>query len=161
MIRGCIQLGSVPKDNAMVNLTPVDYASQAIVYLSQQEASLGKVFHLINPQPLPWGEVVNSIISFGYPLQLLDYTQWSSKLLTEVERSSDNPLYPLVTTMTNKESQNSSIENSVTQQIDLQNTLTGLAETTIICPPLDQQLLSTYLSYLVRSAFLKHPSKHN
>ncbi|WP_251957298.1 hypothetical protein [Nostoc commune] len=49
----------------MVNLTPVDYASQAIIYLSQQPTSLGKVFHLINPQPLPWEEVVNSIVSFG------------------------------------------------------------------------------------------------
>jgi amino acid adenylation domain-containing protein/thioester reductase-like protein len=161
MIRGCIQLGSVPKDNTMVNLTPVDYASQAIVYLSQQEASLGQVFHLINPQPLPWGEVVNSIVSFGYSLKQIDYPQWRSQLLKEIERSPDNPLCPLVATITNRESQNTSIEDSATQQIDMQNTFTGLAETTIICPPLNQQLLNTYLSYLIRSGFLQHPSNHN
>jgi amino acid adenylation domain-containing protein/thioester reductase-like protein len=161
MIRGCIQLGSVPKDGSMVNLTPVDYASQAIIYLSQQLTSLGKVFHLINPQPLHWGEVINSIISFGYPLQAVDYPEWRSKLLKEVERSPENALYPLIGTLTDSESQNTNTEDSPTQQIDFQNTLTGLAETTITCPPLDQQLLSTYLSYLVRSNFLEHPSKHN
>jgi amino acid adenylation domain-containing protein/thioester reductase-like protein len=161
MIRGCIQLGSVPNHETMVNLTPVDYASQAIVYLSQQQASLGKVFHLINPQPLPWGEVVNSIISFGYSLKRLDYTQWRSQLLREVERSPENALYPLIGTLTDSESQNTSVEDSPNQQIDMQNTLSGLAETTIICPPLDQRLLSTYFSYLIRSGFLEHPSNHN
>ncbi|WP_267145337.1 hypothetical protein [Nostoc commune] len=43
----------------------------------------------------------------------------------------------------------------------MQNTLTGLAETTIICPPLDTELLTTYLSYLIRSGFLEHPSNHS
>jgi amino acid adenylation domain-containing protein/thioester reductase-like protein len=153
MIRGCIQLGSVPNHDTMVNLTPVDYASQAIIYLSQQEASLGKVFHLINPQPLPWREVVNSIISFGYPLKQLDYTQWRSQLLAAVERSPENALYPLIATLADSD-QNTSIEDSPSQQLDLQNTLTGLAETAIICPPLDRQLLNTYLSYLIRNKFL-------
>lgn len=161
MIRGCIQLGSVPQENTMVNLTPVDYASQAIIYLSQQPTSLGKVFHLINPQPLHWEEVVNSIVSFGYPLQSIDYTQWHSKLLREIERSPNNPLSPLVATLTNQASQNTNTEDSPTQQIDFQNTLTGLAETTITCPPLNQQLLNTYLSYLISHSFLEHPSNHS
>ncbi|KJH70639.1 non-ribosomal peptide synthetase family protein [Aliterella atlantica] len=161
MIRGCIQLGSVPKEDTMVNLTPVDYASQAIIYLSQQPTSLGKVFHIINPQPLPWEEVITSIVSFGYSLEAIDYTQWRSKLLKEVERSPENPLSPLVAAMANTESQNNNIEDSPNKQIDLQNTLTGLAETTIICPPLNRQLLTTYLSYLIRNGCLKHPPKHS
>ncbi|MEO1376000.1 MAG: thioester reductase domain-containing protein, partial [Cyanobacteria bacterium J06635_10] len=161
MIRGCIQLGSAPKDNGIVNLTPVDYATQAIVYLSQQQTSFGKVFHLINPQPLPWEEVVNSIISCGYPLKKIDYPQWCSQLLKEVEQYDDNPLYPLIAKVTNSESQNTSLEDSTTQQIDQQNTLTGLAATTIVCPPLDSQLLSTYLSYLINSGFLINPSNNN
>ncbi|MBD2472683.1 non-ribosomal peptide synthetase [Nostoc sp. FACHB-145] len=161
MIRGCIQLGSVPKQDAMVNLTPVDYASQAIIYLSQQPTSLGKVFHIINPQPLHWREVVNSIVSFGYPLQQIYYPEWHSKLLKEIERSPENALYPLIGTLTDSESQNTNTEDSPNQQIDFQNTLTGLAETTIICPPLDRQLLTTYLSYLISRGSLENPSNHN
>ncbi|MBD2201847.1 amino acid adenylation domain-containing protein [Calothrix sp. FACHB-1219] len=161
MIRGCIQLGSVPNDDTMVNLTPVDYASQAIIYLSQQPTSLGKVFHIINPQPLAWEEVVNSIISFGYPLQAIDYPEWRSKLLEEIERSPNNPLSPLVATLTHKESQNTNTEDSPIQQIDMQNTLTALAETTITCPPLNQQLLNTYLYYLIHNSFLENPPNHS
>ncbi|MBD2355222.1 amino acid adenylation domain-containing protein [Tolypothrix sp. FACHB-123] len=161
MIRGCIQLGSVPKDGSMVNLTPVDYVGQAIIYLSQQPTSLGKVFHLINPQPLPWEEVVNSIVSFGYPLQQIDYPEWHSKLLEEIERSPNNPLSPLVATLTNQASQNTNTEDSPTQQIDFQNTLTGLAETTTTCPPLNRQLLNTYLSYLICGGLLAHPANNN
>ena len=40
MIKCCIQLGSVPKIDGLVDMTPVDYVSQAIVYLSQQKESL-------------------------------------------------------------------------------------------------------------------------
>src|SRR5205823_4505156 len=43
MLKGCIQLGSIPgQDTAeMMEMTPVDYVSQAIVSLSRRKASFG------------------------------------------------------------------------------------------------------------------------
>ncbi len=151
MIRGCIELGTVPQDDSLVNLTPVDYAVEAIVHLSSQPESLGKTFHLFNPQPTPWSEVVNSIIFLGYPLKQLDYQQWRKELLTTVERSPDHPLFPLISTF---DTPHNDTEESINQELEASNTNAGLAETSIVCPKCDLQLLSTYFSYLIRNGFL-------
>jgi thioester reductase-like protein/amino acid adenylation domain-containing protein len=151
MIRGCIQLGTVPQDDSLVNLTPVDFAVGAIVHLSSQPESIGKTFHLFNPQPTPWSEVVNSIISLGYPLKQLDYQQWRKDLLTTVERSPDHPLFPLISTF---DTPHNDTEESINQELEASNTNAGLAETSIVCPKCERQLLSTYFSYLTNQGFL-------
>jgi thioester reductase-like protein len=154
MIRGCIQLGSVPQDNSMVNLTPVDYAVGAIVHLADRPASLGKTFHIFNPQPTPWEEVVNSVISLGYPLKQIDYQQWRKQLLTAVEQSSDHPLSPLISIFAENET-NSNTEAEIDLQLSDRNIVSGLAETSINCPRCDSKLLSTYISYLIKQGYLE------
>ena len=52
IIKGCIQLGTIPNLDIQFNLSFCDYVSQAIVYLSKQSESLSKAFHLRNPQSL-------------------------------------------------------------------------------------------------------------
>ncbi|AFZ36193.1 thioester reductase domain protein [Stanieria cyanosphaera PCC 7437] len=156
MIRGCIQLGSVFQEDSLVNLTPIDYAVRAIAHLSSQPESLGKTFHIFNPQPTPWQEVVDSVISLGYPLQQLDYQQWRKQLLTTVERHSDHPLSPLISTFTENETTNP--EETINQKLDAHNTNSGLTGTSIICPPCDRYLINTYLSYLINKSYLKQPN---
>jgi hypothetical protein len=66
-------------------------------------------------------------------------------------------LYPLISIFSEAASAPASDTNSqVSQspQIDCQNTLTGLAETSIVCPPVDAELFSTYFSYLIKTGFL-------
>ncbi|MFN6571973.1 amino acid adenylation domain-containing protein [Dendronalium sp. ChiSLP03b] len=152
MIRGCIQLGSVPNHDTMVNLIPVDYMSKAIVHLSQQKSSLGKVFHILNPQPLHWSEFVKCIQSFGYPLRQIPYEEWQEELINATLMSTDNALYPLIAIFSeSKSAEQTTTEDSTTYQYDCQNTITGFS---ITCPPLDSKLLSTYFLYLIRSGFL-------
>ena len=161
MIRGCIQFGSVPQNNSPINLTPVDYAVGTIVHLSSQPESLGKTFHVFNPQTTPWNEVVNSIISFGYPLKQIDYQQWREQLLTAVERYPDNPLSPLTSIFAANKTANSNMEEGINQELDASNTYSGLTGTSIVCPKCDRQLLSTYFSFLIDQGFLiKTPVKN-
>ncbi|MGB3204152.1 MAG: amino acid adenylation domain-containing protein [Crinalium sp.] len=156
MIKGCIQLGMAPMRNSPVNLTPIDYASQAIIYLSQQQTSLGKAFHIINPQPSQWNDVINWISAYGYPLQQIPDQQWRTELRKFVERSPDNALYPLLSVVAENVSTESTSSSAVIQ-INCQNTLNGLADTSIICPPVSAKLLHTYLSFLTAQGFLNSP----
>ncbi|MFB2973203.1 amino acid adenylation domain-containing protein [Aerosakkonema sp. BLCC-F183] len=154
-IKGCIQLGYAPNLDAIANITPVDYASKAIVHLSKQKQSLGQNFHLVNPQPAHWHELVNWIRAMGYPLEEISDESWQAKLLNIADNSPENALYPLVSTF----SETVSVDDSkAVLEFDCQNTINGLAETSIACPPVDAQLLSTYFSYLIRSGFLDSPS---
>lgn len=79
-----------------MDMTPVDFVSQAIVSLAHQKKSLGKVFHIYNPQPSSLTELLNWIRSFGYPLQKIVDNQWQTEILNNPEDFIDNPLYTLI-----------------------------------------------------------------
>ncbi|MDF5728150.1 MAG: amino acid adenylation domain-containing protein, partial [Rhizonema sp. PD38] len=161
MIKGCIQLGSVPDLNIMVEMVPADYVSKSIVHISRQTKSLGQTFHIVNPFPAPWSDIFTWLRSFGYSLEQISYKNWRADLLKSVEQSSENTLYPLfhlfdegVSETDNKMKEQTS--NSVTIEFDCQNTLNSLAGTSINCPPVSAELLSTYISYYIRSGFLEN-----
>ena len=154
MIRGCIQLGSFPCQDTAQDLTSVDYVSRAIVYLSRQKESLHKTFHLINPQTIDWNQLFNWCREFGYPLQQISYSKWQAKLLNIAVYSQENALYPLVSLFSQRGHYNCSAK---VLEFDCQNTLDGLAGTSITCPIVDAKLFSTYLSYFIRSGLLNAP----
>ncbi len=152
LIIGCIQLGSVPEIEMIEDIAPVDYISRAIVYLSKQKQSLNKAFHFVNQQPFNSSLLINLLNAFGYPLQQISYEQWRRCLLTVAEHSPEHTLYPLVSFFPPRSSEQEMSQGTL--EFDCQNTLNGLAGTSIVCPPVDEQLLSTYLSYLTHHGFL-------
>ncbi|NEO98536.1 MAG: NAD-dependent epimerase/dehydratase family protein [Symploca sp. SIO2E9] len=153
LIIGCVQLGSIPDGELMQDIIPVDYASQAIVHISKQQASWSKAFHLVHPQPVSTNLFFEKLRSLGYPIQNVSYEQWYSQLLNIAESSPEHALYPLVSLLPAPNSQTQSSDSAVVK-FDCQNTLNGLKGTSIICPPIDDQLLSTYFSYLIHSGAL-------
>ncbi|MEP0858569.1 amino acid adenylation domain-containing protein [Trichocoleus sp. DQ-U1] len=155
-VKGCIQLGSVPKRDAMVNLVPIDYASRAIAYLSKQQESLNKDFHIVNPYPAHWSKVIHWVRSFGYPLREVSYDQWHSELFEAAKTSSGNALSPLVDFMNQPTSQQPASTTAILQ-FDCQNTLDGLAGSSIVCPPLEAELFAPYFSYLIDNGLLDAP----
>jgi thioester reductase-like protein len=153
MIKGCIQLGNAPYQDVMMDLTPVDYVSSAIVYISQQQESLGQAFHLINPNSAPWNDVVNWIRSFNYPLQKVSYEQWQKDL---IQRSviQENALSPLLPLFLGPNAQEEEVEP---ERFSCRNTFAGIEGSSIECPPVDAALLHTYFSYFIRSHFIAPP----
>jgi amino acid adenylation domain-containing protein/thioester reductase-like protein len=156
MIKGCIQLGSVADRNTTIDITPVDYVAQAIVYLSQRQDSLNKAFHLANPQPTQWQDIVNWIRNYGYSLQLISYEKWRTELFEIPENSEENALYPLVSLFSENQSEEQPA-NSADFQLDFQNAFNGLTNTSIICPIINAELFNRYLAYFVQSSFLEKP----
>ncbi|MDF5733397.1 MAG: thioester reductase domain-containing protein, partial [Rhizonema sp. PD38] len=152
MIKGCIQLGSLPDFNMMIDLTPVDYASKCIVHLSMQKKCLGETFHVVNPLPAHWRNVITWFQSFGYLLKVISYNQWRAELLKVAEHSSANALYPLIPFFS-EEAPDDSVK------FDCQNTLDRLAGTSINCPSVGTELLNTYFSYYICSGFLQAPQQ--
>ena len=153
VIKGCVQLGSVPDLDFLVDMTPVDYASKALVYLSMREESYGKAFHLNNPQPLHWDKLVNNIRSLGYPLQQVSTDKWVLHLLSLDKQLFQNVLYPLLPHLSSAGIQRR-LSQAGTLRFDHRNTIAGLTGSSISCPPVDTDLLSTYFAYFVGSGYL-------
>ncbi|MFB2772734.1 thioester reductase domain-containing protein [Pelatocladus sp. BLCC-F211] len=160
MMKGCIQLGSVPDVDTLVDISPVDYVSSSIVYLSRQKDSLGKTFHLVNPYPTKWNDIVDWMKSFGYPLEKKSYNQWQQELVKNIHQSENNALYPLASLFfgTGNTSHQEVSEQMKRPKLDCQNTMRVLANSHISCPPVNGELLETYFSYFIRSGFLNPPS---
>ncbi|MFQ6029233.1 MAG: thioester reductase domain-containing protein [Dehalococcoidia bacterium] len=154
VIKGFIQLASAADVDRMVDMTPVNYVSRAIVHLSKQPDSLGKVFHLTNPQPLHMSKLLDWIQSFGYPLRRIPYDTWKRELFNLAERFQENALYPFWAVLADLEE-----HQTIVPQSDCRNTLNGLTGTSIVCPPVDAELLGTYFSYYFRSGFLDAPQR--
>ncbi|MGP1384060.1 MAG: amino acid adenylation domain-containing protein [Thainema sp.] len=175
MLRGCLYLGCAPAVETQVDMTPVDYISQAIVHLSQRSTTWGQAFHLCNPRSISWCSLVQQIQALSYPLRLVSYEQWQhtlteqwqSHLKTLDDRVQDHPLYPLMilfadTSVDN--AMNSATAATVAQsldaddrQFDCQKTCTELMDSAITCPAIDPPLLQRYLTYFSRSGFFNLP----
>ncbi len=158
MIKGCLQMGAFPDVDYMLDMSPVDYASKAIVHLSLQSRSIGQAFHLQHPQPASLSSLVEWIRSFGFSIETIPYEKWRQALINDVT-SADNPLYTLRPFLLERWSdQQITIPDLYFQArrpiISCQATLDALAGSSIDCPAIDAQLLMTYTSHLVESGFL-------
>ncbi|AOY80913.2 non-ribosomal peptide synthetase [Moorena producens JHB] len=146
-VKGCIQLKSFPSWSGLAeNLVPVDYVSRAIVCLSQQNRLFGKAFHLINPKSVSLREIFDWVRFLGYSLEEIDYTDWRSKLIEDME----NPLYPY---LPNFPESPSNITNLI--EYDCRNVVDGLRGSGIKLPEVNQDLFKTYLCYFRESGFLE------
>jgi thioester reductase-like protein len=158
MIKGCLDIGCFPDVDYMLDMSPVDYVSKAIVYLSRQKESIGKAFHLQHPEPVSLRMLVEWMRSFGFPIQMLPYDEWQAQLMKNAT-SVENPLYTLRPFLFERWSQEGlTIPDLYLQArrpfISCQETLDALAESSIVCPPIDSKLFITYSSYLIETGFL-------
>lgn len=159
MLKGCVQMRSFPDIDYWLDMSPVDYVSKAIVYLSQQPESISKAFHLQHPEPIHFNQLVDWISRLGYTIEQLPYEDWLIKLQTTAV-TPDNPLYTLRPFLLQRWSEEQLTATELYMQarrpaeISCQETLKGLAGSGIVCPPLDAKLFSNYLSYLMQNGFL-------
>lgn len=153
-LKGCIQIGSAPQIELMVNFAPVDYVSRAIVHLSLQPDLSGQTFHLFNPHAVRWNSLVSWTGTLGYTLRHIPYEQWRSEVITALKSvSSQNAFQPLLPLL-ERFDREQAIALQKPLPFDDQQTQSGLMGSTIACPEVDEHLFKTYVSYLVQKGFL-------
>jgi amino acid adenylation domain-containing protein/thioester reductase-like protein len=157
IIKGLVQMEVAPEMNAWINMTPVDYASRAIVHLSKQFSTFGQCFHVVNPVAIPWNYLLHEIRMAGYPLQNIAPEDWTS-LLIAWPNHWENALMPIRGLFTEviAESGMTYLEAFLhtANAFDCQNMSTGLEESRIDCPTVDAKLMRTYFNAFQRSGFL-------
>ncbi|MEO7019448.1 MAG: amino acid adenylation domain-containing protein, partial [Ktedonobacteraceae bacterium] len=160
-IKGCIQLGGVPLEifQDQMEMIPVDYSSQALVAISLQRHAPGKIFHLLNKAAnIDVEHLVVWINDFGYPVEQQSYEVWRNALQHAAEEKAGNVLAPFLATYPEPSRAETQQQIAVLRTIyDDQQTQAALAGTSVSCPPIDKQLIHSYLSYFVKSGFLPAP----
>ena len=150
-------MGSIPDLDMSVDMTPVDYVSQAIVSLSLNSSQTSP-FHLCNPAPVHWRWLCQHLQILGYTLDYLNYSEWKEQLLAKVFHAPEHPLYPLLPILLKEAELEDVIKQTRLLQFDAQNTQQGLKDTLIKCPPINEELLRTYLVYLFKHRYIPLPT---
>jgi thioester reductase-like protein len=152
LIKGSIHLRCSPQLDLSVAAAPVDFVARAIVTRLGRPSSHGATFHLVNPQPLDWNELSAWLGRQGYPLESLPYEDWRRRLERDLERSAENPLRGLAPLFSE-----SILAVARLPRFACHETLLALADTAVVCPPLDGSLLATYLAGFIRGGYLEAP----
>nr|WP_197945764.1 thioester reductase domain-containing protein [Phytohabitans suffuscus] len=152
VIKGCIQFGSAPELDMLVEMTPADYVSRAMVHISTTSA-WGRNFHLLNPERLHFSELVGYIRRRGWPVEVLSGPEWVASFREQLGGGRENALNPLIDTISEIVHVG---QDSMTYRVD--NLLAGLAGSGISCPPLDESLLDTYFGWMEATGFLDRPA---
>lgn len=158
LFKAFILLGNAPQMDWIMDLAPVDYVSSAVIHLSRQQESIGKTFHLVNSQSLSLSNLIETINCLGYSIQQIPYLDWQKEFQEAANHSVDNSLSPLLPMVTEKipGKDVTYLETSsmTSQSFNCENTTKGLEKISLVCPPVDGQLIATYFDYFNRSGFV-------
>ncbi len=158
MLRSWIELEAAPVFRFdETDMTPVDYISKAIVHLAGRKDSLGKIFHLANPRRVRLGQVADWMRTFGYRLKSLPYDSWLSELLTRRSPSREDVVSSLVPVFSLSISGEGDKVMKFLPNFDCQNTLVGLADSSIRCSPVDDRVLGNYFQQFISRGFVAPP----
>jgi amino acid adenylation domain-containing protein/thioester reductase-like protein len=150
LLKTFIELKAAPDIDLKLDMTPVDYVSQAIVYLSRQTTSFSQSFHLLNPQPVSLSRILQQMNDLGYAVGQLSYKHWKDLI-----QNTETALGPLAKAMTEliQDQQVGRLEGwlSGSHVFDCQLTQSALQGSGIILPVVDKALLHKYISNLART----------
>ncbi|MFJ8043916.1 type I polyketide synthase [Kitasatospora sp. NPDC096147] len=150
-LKGLIQAGAVPAGLAVdFHLTPVDYASSAILAVSRNPEAAGGTFHVCNNSGLGFPAVVDRLRAAGYRLDELDWDTWRSRVLADP----DNAMVPLFDAF---EYMAASPETFY-PAIDDTETRKALAGTGIECPEAGVRLFDKHVEFFVGTGYFPEVS---
>ncbi len=158
MIKGCIQMGIAPALTSPMDLTPVDYASRAIVTLSRKTESIGRTYHIVSPHLVTATWVWSQLCALGYSLKVRPYEAWLDVLSAEASAPAANALASLLPVIQALPPEDRTAAGPRLVRCDCQRVLSALADMDVVCPPPDAALLSVYVAALVRRGFIDPPT---
>lgn len=148
MVRASVLLGCFPSAETTLNLTPVDFASRAIIQLSQHPS--GQIYHICNPQPVAWRTFWNTIRDCGYPLDEVDYATWAAAIKQRGRVEREQKVWSVLRHLLRAPIY--MFEEK--PYFDASKTTAALADSAMACPKIDRAQLQVYLNQFAARGFL-------
>jgi amino acid adenylation domain-containing protein/thioester reductase-like protein len=148
-----LRLGRAPQlDGWRMEMTPVDFMSHAICHLAGEPGTLGQVFHLVDPNPVPAERVFAWLEELGYPLERLDYPDWLEALRESPEESADDVAGSILGGAASE-----TYELWDGNIYDDSNTRRALQGSALRRPQIDASLFRNYVRYFVEEGWVEPP----
>jgi amino acid adenylation domain-containing protein/thioester reductase-like protein len=143
LLDACGRVGAAPILDVAVDITPVDYASRALVRLVETEPA-GDAFHLVAPQAPAWSALLETILGLGYPLRAVPFTEWRSLVRAYLASDGRAGFLHYLSSLSREE-----LEASIRGGFASSSSRAALGAD-LACPPVDAALVETYLGALAR-----------
>ena len=153
-LRGHILMQTAPPlyDDDYMDITPADYAADAITHIALSPETEDTVFHICNPEPVIKSEIWECIRNWGYDIRTLPAATYMEDILTFDESEAFlEGLKDIIVYLSDYEKSPAIFKCG--------KTLNALKGSGIHCPPPNEELLHKYLSYCVQTNFIPEPSK--
>ena len=141
IIKACARLGCAPlAPGWFFEMTPVDFLVTAITNISDDARHLGKVYNVVQQNPVPADRVFADMESHGYVAQRVPLGEWKSKLEGMAEREEDMELQILVRSL-------ESVEPYLadTSVYDISRFAKALSETGLTMPTVNADYVTKFL----------------
>ncbi len=146
-----IELGMAIDNPWHFDITPIDYVSRSIVWLSMSVKNLYQTYHLSNPDYKTYKDIIAMIDKVGYPIRFVSAGEYMNNLHSENNsyRSISTELIMFNPSMV----QRSHVDTTYTRKV--------LAQGGIICPEINEELIAVYLDYCSKVGYLRNSSSNN
>ncbi|KAI7942750.1 hypothetical protein MJO29_012594 [Puccinia striiformis f. sp. tritici] len=159
LVKGCIQIGSIPDIHNTINMLPVNHVATCTVLASFEDQEPLQVYHL-TARPLPrFSSFLGTLNHYGYQVIKQDYLTWRISLEQSIMKNDpqDNALFPLLHFVLSdlpSSTKSAELDDFNTTKLLTKNHLNDHRSIEI-------QDLAVYLAWLVNVAFLPPPSSNS
>ncbi|OTA19319.1 amino acid adenylation enzyme/thioester reductase family protein [Xenorhabdus beddingii] len=155
-LKGYLTMGFYPDHALLLDIVPVDYVAASLVHISGQPECNGKFFNLFNPEQISTRQFFDWVQDFGYILNPVPFYEGKEQILT---LDDTHPLYPLIPQIRDMTSRpyralDPAYIDEIHPELELRNTLSGLAGSDIRCPTITAEYVHQILRYLIGAGFL-------
>jgi thioester reductase-like protein len=153
MLKGCIEMGCAPDWDHEFDISPVNFISHSVVSAALQRQD--GIFHLNNPSPILWNDLITQLNHLGYPVKLFEKNIWIKQLAEQIKTGNATliPLWSLFREgLTGGSTMLDRLERSQLALMRNEETTSRLAGfSQYKCPRIDAELMQTYLSHMAKS----------
>ena len=148
MVRACLTLGRAQDVDFLMHVTPVDFAAAAVAEVAMAPADAEGYYHEITETPIAWRDFVRAVQAQGRTLDLVPASAWHDGLRAAL--ASHRELTPLAVMGAQDPARSFSDANIFSMHFDASRLRAALVHTDVACPPLDRQLIATYVNAIAR-----------
>lgn len=151
LLKTAIQLEMAVDNSWYFDITPIDYSSRSIVWLSTSLKDIHQTYHLANSDHKTLKEIFTIVNSLGYPIRFVHTDEYINFLQSKSNsyRSITTDLMLFNPIM---------IPSGDNTYADTTYTTEVLAPAGIRCPKIDEKLIATYLEYCTKVGYLEKNS---
>ncbi|MEO3869993.1 thioester reductase domain-containing protein [Nonomuraea sp. B12E4] len=145
LVRSALSTGVLP--DALVNLTPVDFAADAVLALTAAPAGSEPIAHICHPWPTRMTDVATALNHVGWPVRVLPATEWAMTLQRLGEQPDCDPMVRLLPIIADRVMGGRPLFRAP-------RTTATLRRLGLHHPPVDVPLLGKYVRHLTATGFL-------